>query len=101
MRNIFHSTKGIVFLGTPDEHIDIKCLRDLLYLPTPYAQSKNSPIYNLPKVLASIHDVQKRFSDLLKREDFNICIASFFEALPLVGLGQVILSLHHIMHKQD
>ena len=101
MRNIFRSTKGIIFLGTPNQHIDIKRLRDLLSLPTPYAQSKIFPIYNLPKVLASIHDVQKRFIDLLKREDFNICIISFFEELPHVGSGQVIPSLHYIMHEQD
>jgi hypothetical protein len=97
-RNIFQSIGGIVFLGTPHQHLSVKSLRNLLDSSAEYTGSRNYTGFDLPRMLSSFNDIQKRFDDLLKREDLHIRIASFFEELPLVGLGQVIPSLQYTIY---
>jgi Putative serine esterase (DUF676) len=101
-RSIFNCTKALIFLGTPHRTAEptsqASILAKFFSLGGPV---DDSPINHLDfaGTVASIRGIQKSFEEALQGEGVQISITSFYEELPVPGVGQVILCLNSIMYE--
>jgi protein SERAC1 len=98
-RNIFSSAKGLLFLGTP--HRNIESASQALgfsKLFSTYGTGIESKIdqLELASTVSSIEGIQVSFEELLQKNGVQINITTFYEELPVPGIGLVIFYLHYI-----
>jgi hypothetical protein len=94
-RSIFSSTKALIFLGTPHHGTGSAWFADIFAkLCNIMLGSQNEPRItqvSLARTTASILTVQRAFEATLHEKGVQINITSFYEELPVPGVGLVRL----------
>ena len=94
-RSIFSSAKALVFLGTPHHAHESTSFADIFVKLSNIMRGKLNESFisqvSLARTTASILSVEKAFEEALQEKGFQINITSFYEELPVPGVGLVRL----------
>jgi protein SERAC1 len=93
IRDIYDSTIGIEFLGTPHRGAILANWAALLGRYTSMVKKSNQDIINLLKPQSEVHDrINQDFHKILSLQGQRkrpLRIVCFFEELPILGIGEV------------
>ncbi|KID84907.1 SesB, P-loop containing Nucleoside Triphosphate Hydrolase [Metarhizium guizhouense ARSEF 977] len=94
LKNMFHCTKGIIFMGTPHRG---SWMADWAGIPAKTLGVVKSANKSLLQVLKTdnthLQSVQANFCSMIREQEKNgrnIDVTCFFEELPMFGLGKVV-----------